>query len=72
MSQPTKIGPLGSFPEGKHSDDDKGALAIGISSDHDKQLVVVAFGTPCTWLGMPKQDAIAFAELILEHAKELT
>lgn len=64
-----KLGPTGEYPEGKLNEYDKGGLnmAIGIMNNN----VVIEFGTPVTWLGMPKKEATAFAKLILSKANEL-
>lgn len=63
------IGPTGEFPEGKLNDDDEGALAVAVSIDQDN--VVVNFGTPVVWFELPLDQAIAFAENIIEKAKKL-
>lgn len=64
-----KFGPTGTFPRGKFDADDEGALVIGIAT-RDKT-VVINFGSPVAWIGMPKENAIAFAKTILEHAEKL-
>ena len=64
-----KLGKLNSFPRGKFQDDDEGAIQIAISV-RDKTLVI-DFGTSVTWVGMPKQNAIDFANVILKRAQEM-
>lgn len=63
------LGPTGKFPEGKITKGDQGELkmAIGIY----KNTVIIDFGTKISWLGLPKQEAIAFAELIIKNANKL-
>lgn len=63
------LGATGNFPRGKFNADDEGELRIAIGSQ-DKT-VVVKFGTPTAWIGMPKENAIAFANTILKHAGDL-
>jgi len=66
-----KLGPTGEFPEGKLGANDEGALRIGIGIHPSGKTVVIDFGKSIAWVGMPKQNAILFAETILEHAKKL-
>lgn len=62
-------GPTGKFPDGKISPEDEGELQIAIS--HDQDNVLVQFGKPTAWLGLPRDHAIQLAKLILEHAIQL-
>ena len=64
-----KIGPTGDFPEGKISPTDEGGLTLAVSSW--KGEVRIDFGAPVSWLSMPPQTAIKFAEHILARAKEV-
>ncbi len=63
------LGATGTFPAGKLNEHDEGGLrlAIGIKDG----VVMIDFGTEVTWLGLPKAEAVAFAETILRRAKEL-
>lgn len=65
-----EIGATGTFPDGKLNDDDQGALRIAVGYDRVDGIVRVDFGKPVAWLGLPKENAIAFAEAILKHAKQ--
>lgn len=62
-----KIGPTGTYPDGKLGPLDEGGLNIGVGHDDDG-MVVLSFGTKVAWIGMPPPNAIEFAKLILQHA----
>lgn len=64
-----KFGPTGEFPEGKIDESDEGAIQIGIT--HDKENVIIDFGTPVKWVGFPADIAIELANNILQHANML-
>lgn len=59
-------GPTGNYPEGKLNNDDQGELKIAIGKIEGK--IVIDFGKPTTWIGMPVEQAVAFAELIVQKA----
>ena len=63
---PPDLGPTGDYPRGKFGPDDEGGLNIGITQKDG--VVVVNFGTPVAWFGMPPEQAIEFAKNILKHA----
>jgi len=69
MTKP-KLGPTGNFPDGSLNKDDAGELAIGVTTSQGN-VVIIAFGTHVSWVGMPPDKAIAFAELIKMRAEEL-
>jgi hypothetical protein len=63
------IGATGSFPQGKLVEHDEGEIrmAIGVTKDN----VIIDFGKKTAWLGMPKQEALAFGRKIIEMAENL-
>lgn len=63
-----KLGPTRTFPRGKISEDDEGALTTGVTYDPAKNIVIINYGYPVAWVGMPPQLAKEFAETILKHA----
>jgi hypothetical protein len=65
-----RFGATGEFPQGKLNDSDEGSLKIGIAYDKLNGVVHVEFGKPVTWLGLPPNEAIAFANSILMKARE--
>ena len=69
MKKPPKLGATGDFPKGRLDADDEGGLNIAVT--HDDDVVRVIFGTPTTWVGLPPEEALAFASLIVRHAMAL-
>lgn len=63
------FGATDQFPDGKISAEDEGELQFGIA--HDQDNVLINFGKPVTWLGLPPNEARAFANLILHHAEQI-
>ena len=51
-----KLGATGEFPQGKMNSEDEGELRLGVTAD--KGNVVIAFGTPVTWIGLPPKVAL--------------
>lgn len=64
-----KFGATGDFPRGKFSEDDEGALQLGIGVK-DRTLII-DFGKPVVWIGLDYDTAVQFAETILRRAKEI-
>jgi hypothetical protein len=64
-----EFGPTGEFPRGKFSEDDEGALSIGIAVK-DKT-ILINFGSPVAWLGLDYAGAVEFAKTILRRAAEI-
>ena len=65
----TKLGGTGDFPRGKLNADDEGGIALGVATQ-DKT-VIINFGKEVAWLGLGHDEAIAFAKLLLKHAKKI-
>lgn len=61
-------GATGKFPLGKVSDDDEGALKIGVVYDELNGIVRLDFGKPTAWIGMPPEQAVDLAKLLMRHA----
>lgn len=70
MKKRPKFGATGEHPQGKLNKSDEGAIQLGIA--HEKGKVIIQFGTPVAWLGMPPREALEFANLIVEHAHKAT
>jgi hypothetical protein len=66
-----EIGATGNFPNGKLNSDDEGELAIRIASDPKKGVVMIDFGKPVKWVGLPKDQAFELAEILKKRAMEL-
>lgn len=63
------LGATGKFPDGKLHEDDEGEITMAIGIHEGK--VIIDFGKPVHWLGLPKEDALALAEMITKRANEL-
>lgn len=59
------------WPKGRLNAEDDGELALRIAADKEKKVVIVDFGKEVVWIGMPPDDAIQFAQLILKHAWDI-
>jgi len=62
-----KLGATGQFPRGMLGPSDEGALQMGVAHD-SKGNVILNFGKEVSWIGMPAEQAIEFAKLIMRHA----
>lgn len=62
-----KLGATGDFPHGKMNGSDEGGLRFAIGEDGGN--VVLNFGTPVAWLGMPPEQAVALAEMLITKAR---
>ena len=74
MSNPfkkMKFGPTGKFPYGKVHETDEGELAIGIACDYQQNTLVINFGKPIIWIGLPPSRARELARMLIERADEL-
>lgn len=66
-----KPGPTGDYPHGKLYEDDEGGINVALSNHEapDGTLMVrFDFGKAVKWLSLPREQAVAFASLILKHA----
>lgn len=63
-----EFGATGTFPQGKLNDDDEGALRAGITYDKLNGVVMINFGKPVAWLGLPPPEARDLAQKLLWHA----
>lgn len=64
------LGPTGQFPEGQNNPHDEGELRFAVSHDPQQRTVVVDFGTPVSWIGMPPETAIELATALVSHARQ--
>ena len=55
------LGPTGQYPYGKLNPDDEGEIRIAIAHDPHNRTVVIDFGKPVAWIGLPPQHAREFA-----------
>ncbi len=66
LKQPL-IGKTGLFPEGKLTPTDEGSIQFALG-ERDGNLII-NFGQPVYWLGMPPQQAVGLAEAIIAKAR---
>ena len=62
-----KLGATGGFPHGKLNETDEGALQFAVGEEDGN--VVIRFGGTVSWLGMPPEQAVAFAEVLITKAR---
>lgn len=68
MSDKPKLGATGNFPRGKITEEDEGELQLAVGTLGGE--VIVHFGKPVKWIGMPPQDARQLAVFIMNRANE--
>jgi hypothetical protein len=64
-----KLGPTRDYPDGKLNESDEGELMFAVG-DKDGKLVI-EFGTPVKWVGMPPHVALELAQLLVNRAELL-
>lgn len=64
-------GPTGKFPDGKLDETNEGELEVHMAADLDQNVVLINFGKPIAWLGLPRGMALSMAESLREHADKL-
>lgn len=69
LSAGHELGSQGTFSKGKASDDDEGDIKMMIGTQGN--CVRIDFGKPVSWLGLPREHAIALAQALLKHARTL-
>lgn len=60
------------YSEGRVGADDDGDLAMAVGHDIGARIVRVDFGKPVTWLGMPPEQAVGLAKLLIQHARAVS
>ena len=63
------IGATGQHTQGKLTPHDEGGIQFAVGSKDRK--VVINFGTPVAWLGMPPEQAVELAQLLISHARQV-
>lgn len=62
-----KLGATGKFPDGKINKYDEGELRIGIAIKDSN--VIIEFGKPVKWIGLPGDEAIALGKLLIKKGE---
>lgn len=65
------LGATGRFPREKIHATDEGEIRMSVGTDPASTVVIVNFGSPVTWLGLPYDEAVALGESLLRHAATL-
>jgi len=55
------------FPKGKLNANDEGELSMAFR--HEKGNVILDFGKPVVWIGLPPKEAAQMASMLLKHAR---
>lgn len=61
-----ELGATGEYPEAPINEDDEGELSFAVGRDSGN--VVLRFGKPIAWIGMPPPQAIMLARALVKHA----
>lgn len=69
MANDTKLGATGEYPEGQLNQDDEGELRMAVGVENDT--VILNFGKPVAWLGLPPDSARQLANLMIQHANSI-
>lgn len=65
------IGAQGVYLRDKIKPDDKGLLAVAMTIDKEKGVIMIDFGTSISWIGLTPDDARVFAKALIERSDEL-
>lgn len=60
------------YSQGRIGADDDGDLAMAIGADPDKKIVVIDYGKLIQWVGMPPEQAVRMAEMLIEKARAVS
>lgn len=63
------MGKTGRFPKGKIAEDDEGELSLAVGTKNG--VVIIDFGTPVKWFGLPPKKARELAIVLMKHADSL-
>lgn len=63
-----KLGPTGSFPQGKLTESDEGELMFSVTTYRGQ--VIINFNSPVQWAGLNPDQALALADALRRRAHE--
>lgn len=69
MPKRERLGPTGKFPDGKLNPTDRGEIAIAVGAEQGN--VVLNFGVPTIWIGLPPTQAREVAAMMVKHADSI-
>ena len=56
------------FPDGKITPDDEGSISVAIGIDNGN--VIINFGKPIAWLGLPPAACMEMGRTLIKRARE--
>lgn len=56
------------YSDGRLGADDDGDLAMAIGADQARRVVIIDYGKLIQWVGMPPEQAVRMAEMLIEKA----
>ncbi len=59
------------WSEGCINSDDEGDLSMAFTADKEHGVVVIDFGKPVKWLGLPPEQVAKLVEILVEKAREV-
>ena len=66
-----QLGATKRYPQGKLNQNDEGEIMFAVAADKSKGKVLINFGKPVAWIGMDREQAIEFANLLKQKADDL-
>ena len=60
------------YSEGRIKATDEGDLALAVTADPAKGIVIVDFGKDVSWLGMGPEQAVHLATMLIEKARAVS
>ncbi len=65
-----KLGKTHQHPEGRLTPQDEGAIKFAVGVKDGK--VIIDYGTPVSWIGMPPEQAMELAQLLIKRAQSIS
>jgi hypothetical protein len=59
------------YSQGRIGANDDGDLAMAITADRAKNIVIIDFGKPVTWMGLPPEQVNGLVNLLMQKLREL-
>lgn len=59
------------WSQGRINSDDEGDLAMAVTADKEHGVVILDFGKPVKWVGLPPQNVAQLVEMLIKAAREV-
>ncbi len=59
------------YPSGRLGANDDGALSYAVAADHKKKVVIIDFGKPVEWVGLPESDCRNLIQTLISKVDEI-